>query len=129
MVNIALGALDMSACAGRRRQRRRQHRIDELVKATRAALGQCAASPDLVGAIALSRHYVKVEFTGSVGPDAIQPENYSITAPDGSPLAVNAARVMDGDPNRVLLTTDAQQPVVYHLTVRTTGHHDGSVGR
>ena len=118
MVSIALGALDMSACPVGDANGDDSVAIDELVTAIRAALGECASSPDLVGAIALSRHYVAVEFTGSVGPDAVQPANYSITAPDGSALAVNAARVMDGDASRVILTTDAQQPVVYHLAVR-----------
>jgi hypothetical protein len=35
-------------------------------------------------------------------------------------LAVRDARIMQDDPTRVVLTTDAQQPVVYQLTVRTS---------
>jgi Bacterial TSP3 repeat len=76
--------------------------------------------PDIVGASALSLHYVEVTFAGAVGPDAAQPGRYSIIGPDGTPLAVNGARVSD-DPTRVILTTDAQQPVVYQLTVQTSG--------
>src|SRR5215813_11917761 len=121
MVKVALGAADMSACSVGDASGDGAISIDELVKATKAALGECEAAPDLVGAVALSRHYVEVEFSGSVGPDALQPDAYSISGPDGSPLAVTGVRLRDGHPNRVLLTTDAQQAVVYHLTVRTTG--------
>ena len=80
-----------------------------------------AGMPDVVGATSLSIHYVEVDFAGSVGADAAQPGRYSITGPDGTPLAVHSARVSD-DPTRVILTTDAQQPVVYRLTMQTTGN-------
>jgi hypothetical protein len=76
--------------------------------------------PDILGASALSLHYVEVTFAGSVGPDAAQPGRYSIIGPDGTPLAVHDARVSD-DSTRVILTTDTQQPVVYQLTVQTSG--------
>jgi hypothetical protein len=80
-----------------------------------------AATPDIVGAVALSKHYVEVDFNGSVGPEAAQPGRYSITGPDGTPLAVHDAHISD-DPSRVILTTDAQQAVMYRLTMQTSGN-------
>jgi hypothetical protein len=80
-----------------------------------------AGLPEVVGATSLSLHYVEVDFAGSVGPDATQPGRYSITGPEGTPLAVHAARISD-DPTRVILTTDAQQPVTYRLTMQTSGN-------
>jgi hypothetical protein len=79
-----------------------------------------AAAPEVVGATSLSTHYVEVTFNGPVGPDAAQPDRYSITGPDGTPLAVFEARVSD-DPTRVILTTDAQQPGVYRLSMQGSG--------
>src|SRR5262249_60105822 len=66
-----------------------------------------------------SEHYVEVTFNGSVGADMADPGRYSITTQDGTPLAVHDARRGD-DPTTVILTTDAQQPVVYQLRMQTS---------
>ena len=47
--------------------------------------------PDPTGAKALSNHYVEVSFREAVGSAAENPENYVITGPDSTALAVTDA--------------------------------------
>jgi len=67
-------------------------------------------------AVAVSRHYVEVIFSRSVGPEAAVTGYYSITDPDARVLPVLSARIM-GDGTRVLLTTGEQEEVEYRLAV------------
>ncbi|UCE60817.1 MAG: hypothetical protein JSU63_03520 [Phycisphaerales bacterium] len=76
------------------------------------------ALPTLVGAEALSNHYVEVMFTQPAGQAAENPANYTITAPDSSPLEVIGATVSE-DKTQVILATASQEPVLYVLTVPT----------
>src|SRR5512139_3525292 len=115
MVNMALGATDVSACGVADANGNGTISIDEILQAVGMALEGCDRSLDLVGAVALSQHYIAVEFSGPVGDAAAQPGRYWITAPNGSSLAVSDARIMDDDPSRVLLTTDAQTAVGYRV--------------
>jgi hypothetical protein len=71
--------------------------------------------PALVAVDAMSEHYVMVVFADPIDDMAIDPALYVIRASDRSPLAVHEAR-KDEQANRVILVTDAQQPVQYELT-------------
>lgn len=71
--------------------------------------------PSLAGATASSNHYVVATFAEAVGAAAEDPDNYLITAPDGSRLAVTEA-VLSDDGKSVTLTTASQKVVEYELT-------------
>src|SRR5512139_2801890 len=72
--------------------------------------------PRLVSAAAPSMHYVDVRFAEALPAEGIDPGRYQITAPNGSSLPVSEAFLGDS-PTQVILTTEAQQPVLYTLTV------------
>ncbi|UCE58490.1 MAG: hypothetical protein JSU63_13730 [Phycisphaerales bacterium] len=77
-----------------------------------------AALPRLEAVKAISNHYVEVTFAGNAGDAAEVASSYTITDPEGEPLAVHAAE-LSADARQVTLTTDAQQQVLYTLTVPT----------
>lgn len=73
------------------------------------------STPNLLGATALSNHYVEVMFSEPVDEEGAVAENYHITGPDGTPLSVEAV-TLHPDRTRVTLTTGSQQPVMYKLS-------------
>lgn len=76
------------------------------------------ALPMLVGAKALSNHYVEATFTQPAGEAAEDPANYAILDPDGNQLPVQTAR-LSPDQRQVLLTTEPQKQIPYSLIVAT----------
>jgi len=73
-------------------------------------------APSVVSAKALSNHYVEVVLSSPAESGAEAADLYRIMAVGGSQLPVHAARLI-GTGDRVILMTDAQQPVEYALTV------------
>ncbi len=71
--------------------------------------------PALIDVVALSEHYVMVVFADDVDEMAIDPSLYTIRTASGAVLVVREVRP-DEDANRVILVTDAQEPVQYALT-------------
>ena len=78
------------------------------------------SSTQLQRATALSNHYVEVQFAAPAGAAAAQGDTYSITGPDGNPLAIQAVQ-MSNDRSMAVLTTDAQDTVTYTLTMLDAG--------
>lgn len=76
--------------------------------------------PALVGAKALSNHYVEVTFAEAAGQEAQLAETYSITGAGGTVLPVKAAGISD-DASSVILTTGAQEEVEYQLSISEAG--------
>ncbi len=72
--------------------------------------------PELVGAKALSLHYVEVEFASVPGANAEQAERYSIRSTDGAALAVKGAFRAEGERN-IVLQTEAHTLSEYTLSV------------
>jgi len=76
--------------------------------------------PALVGAKALSNHYVEVTFSDAPGEEAVQPGTYFITGAGGTILPVEAAKISDDIAN-VILTTGPQEEVEYQLSISDAG--------
>ncbi|RME37201.1 MAG: hypothetical protein D6788_09990, partial [Planctomycetota bacterium] len=72
-------------------------------------------APEATAVRSLSRHYVSVTFSRSVGAEAEDAAAYRIEMSDGTALHVRSVRREDAD--EVVLVTEAQQAVPYELTV------------
>ena len=72
--------------------------------------------PTVVGAKALSRHYIEVEFSRPVSTQLLEPSAFNISNADGETLKVVSADPRDGG-NLVLLTTEGQRETAYSLQV------------
>jgi hypothetical protein len=72
--------------------------------------------PRVLGALALSNHYVEVTFTEPVGAAGENVGNFLIIDQDGNRLGVTSAQVV-GDGDTVRLTTESQQTIEYELGV------------
>jgi hypothetical protein len=82
-----------------------------------AAASTQEAMPHLTDARASSNHYVTVTFSAPAGALAEAAAHYVITSPDGTPLPVLAV-TMQADRSGATLSTGAQQPVEYQLTMQ-----------
>lgn len=75
--------------------------------------------PLIANAKSMSRHYVEVTFAGEVSAVAADASRYVVTDPKSERLPVTRVE-LTGDPTRVLLVTDSQEPVNYDLRVDRT---------
>lgn len=73
----------------------------------------------VVGAKALSAHYVEVSFDGGVDQSKLDKLRFIITAATGDELAIQKSTLSDNG-TTLLLQTDTQQPVKYTLTATTS---------
>lgn len=92
-------------------------RLVETGQSGASAPAPAASDSAVLGAQALSNHYVAVTFNSETPTDADDASQYIITEPDGTSLSVSAADLM-GDGTGVVLTTDAQHTVQYQLTFK-----------
>jgi hypothetical protein len=79
-----------------------------------------AQEAELQEAVAPSTHYVRLRFSGPLGPEHLNVARYRIRDPAGRPLRVEAARQEGLD--ALLLVTEAQQAVPYALQVEGEVH-------
>lgn len=68
----------------------------------------------ITGAVAPSNHYVIVSFDEPPADASANPADYSITGPNDAPLAIVDGAISE-DGETVILTTESQQNVEYHL--------------
>jgi hypothetical protein len=83
---------------------------------------------EVLGVGSTGRRTVLVVFSRAMGPTALNPRNYAITAVDGGPrptLRVIAARFLDGNRNAVELTTAPQNEANYRFVAANLNEAGG----
>ncbi|MGB0714588.1 MAG: hypothetical protein ACPGXK_01840 [Phycisphaerae bacterium] len=84
--------------------------------------------PEILGAKAISAHYVEVALAGPTNEAALLPGNYVIEEVDGDSLTINEVMAA-GSPRRVWLVTDPQRAdAIYKIAANTTETAGGENG-